>query len=61
MTGRNLPKVGSVLVMTEFDAITVVADPAAPVQTDGELLGTASEITLRPVPDGVKVLAPPEA
>ena len=59
MTGRNLSKVRGVHVVTGFETITIAADPMAQVQTDGELLGMASAIRLRPVPNGVSVLAPP--
>ncbi len=43
---------------TEYDRITVDADPPAPFQADGELLGTASHIEIEPVEHGMLVLRP---
>lgn len=41
---------------TGYDQITVDADPPAPFQADGELLGTASHIEIKPVENGMLVL-----
>jgi len=43
---------------TEYDRITIEADPPAPFQADGELLGTASHIEIEPVEHGMLVLRP---
>jgi diacylglycerol kinase family enzyme len=45
---------------TDYDRITMAVDPPAPLQADGELLGTASHITIEPVEDGLTVLRPHE-
>ncbi|MEZ5175801.1 MAG: diacylglycerol kinase family protein [Acidimicrobiia bacterium] len=43
-------------VWTDFDRITIDADPPAPFQADGELLGTATRVIIEPVEDGMLVL-----
>jgi diacylglycerol kinase family enzyme len=43
---------------TDYDRITMAIDPPAPLQADGELLGTATEVTIEPVDDGLAVLRP---
>lgn len=42
-----------------YDRITMDIDPPAPLQADGELLGTASLVTIEPVEGGLSVLRPP--
>lgn len=43
---------------TDYDSITMTVEPPAPLQADGELIGTASKITIAPVEDGLTVLRP---
>ncbi len=44
---------------TGYDEITITAEPAAPFQADGELLGSALSLTIRPLDDGLLVLRDP--
>jgi diacylglycerol kinase family enzyme len=44
----------------DYDQITIAVDPPAPLQADGELLGTTSHVTIEPVEDGLTVLRPEE-
>ncbi|MDA2978669.1 MAG: diacylglycerol kinase family protein [Actinomycetota bacterium] len=43
---------------TDYDRISILADPPAPFQADGELLGTATEVTIEPIDDGLLILRP---
>jgi len=41
---------------TDYESITITADPAAPFQADGELLGDATSLTIEPQESGMLVL-----
>jgi diacylglycerol kinase family enzyme len=45
----------------DYDQITIAVDPPAPLQADGELLGSTSHVTIEPVEDGLAVLRPVES
>ena len=58
LSGRRLGKARGVHVLEDIACLTVVAEPSALVQADGELLGTAGHIELKAVHDGLRVMAP---
>jgi len=43
---------------TEYEELTIDAEPKTPFQADGELLGYASRLVVRPVKDAINVLRP---
>jgi len=43
---------------TDYERISISADPPAPFQADGELLGTANELTIQPIEHGLLMLRP---
>ncbi len=45
-------------VWSEYRELTISAEPPAPFQADGELLGTTVSLTIRPDDDGLVVLRP---
>ena len=45
----------------DYGRITMTVDPPAPLQADGELLGTASTVKIEPMEGGLSVLRPHEA
>lgn len=47
-----------VRVWSEFTELTISAEPAAPFQADGELLGSMVSLTIRPNETGLVVLRP---
>jgi len=48
-------------VFEQFDRLTIDADPATPFQADGEHLGTASHLEIRPAHDAMLVVRDPES
>ncbi|MCB1245824.1 MAG: hypothetical protein KDB69_01000, partial [Acidimicrobiia bacterium] len=59
VAGRSQDRAGT-RVWESFAEMTVEADPPAPFQADGELLGDAEAITIRPSEDALRVLRPAE-
>lgn len=55
---RNHTERSGTHLWTNYERITISADPAAPFQADGELIGTATEVTIEPVESGMLVLRP---
>jgi diacylglycerol kinase family enzyme len=43
---------------TDYDSVSIDAEPATPFQADGELLGLAHDATLTPVEGAILVLRP---
>jgi diacylglycerol kinase family enzyme len=60
VTGRGHENREGIRVWSEFAEQSIVAEPAAPFQADGELLGSALSLTIRPDETGLKVLRPGE-
>ena len=74
VTGLGLPNAAEILtravlrrehsqrsgtrIWKDYERLTMTVDPPAPLQADGELLGTASNVTIEPVEDGFTVLRP---
>lgn len=56
---RNLPDRLGVRVWPEFEKLVIEADPPAPFQADGELLGTTSSLEITFVPEALVVLRDP--
>jgi len=54
--GVDPGRLPGVEIWTGFDALSVHADPAAWVETDGELLGRASHIEVVPATDGLPIV-----
>jgi diacylglycerol kinase family enzyme len=58
VTNRGHEDRKGVRVWSEFSEMTIVAEPAAPFQADGELLGSAVSLTVEPNETGLTVLRP---
>lgn len=56
--GRSHDGKDGTQVWTAFDALDITADPASPLQADGELLGNAEHVTISDDPSGLRVLRP---
>lgn len=54
---RHTAKSGAHL-WTDYDSISIIADPPAPFQADGELLGEVHELVIEPKDGGMLVLRP---
>jgi diacylglycerol kinase family enzyme len=55
---RNHTERSGAHLWTDYDSLSISADPAAPLQADGELLGEARELVIEPKEDGMLVLRP---
>lgn len=58
LTGSKLKNARGVHVIEDAETATIVADPPALIQADGELLGRATSIELTADPDALTVMAP---
>ena len=58
MLGRQHTERSGTHLWTDYERITILADPPAPFQADGELLGTATELTITPITGGLLILRP---
>jgi diacylglycerol kinase family enzyme len=58
VTRRDLARLRAVRRWTDFGDIHVGADRAAPFQADGEHLGHARSLAMRPLPEALLVLKP---
>lgn len=56
--GRRHTEKSGAHLWTDYDSISIVADPPAPFQADGELLGEVHELVIEPKDDGMFVLRP---
>ena len=54
--GLDPSRVPGVEIWTDFDAITVEADPAVWAEADGELLGKASHVEIIPAAEGLPIV-----
>lgn len=55
---RDLGKMDGVTLWQDFHKLVIHADPQAPFQADGELLGPTSGLEVTPVPNALLVLTP---
>ncbi len=58
LAGRGLDRIPGVHVVADVDTVDVAADPSAPLQADGEFLGTVESVTFSARPHSVRVVAP---
>ena len=57
-TRQDLGKMKGITVWQDFHKLVVHAEPRAPFQADGELLGSTGGLEVTPVPAGLLVLTP---
>jgi diacylglycerol kinase family enzyme len=57
-TRRDLAKMNGITIWQGFHKLVVHAEPEAPFQADGELLGWTGGVEITPVPAGLLVLTP---
>lgn len=58
--GRNLGDTSGLSVWEDVTEVTIYAEPKAPLQADGELLGLASTVTISASPDRLRIASPKE-
>lgn len=58
MARRDLSSIRGVDVWPDVSEVSVSADPASPLQADGESLGSPSLVRFSALPHGMKVIAP---
>jgi diacylglycerol kinase family enzyme len=56
---RDLGETRGAHVWRDFSKLVVHADPVAPFQADGELLGTTDGLEITPEPEALRVVRPP--
>ncbi len=56
--GKNLDRISGLEVWADLEVVTVEAEPAAALQTDGELIGLMSELTVTSELEALRVIAP---
>lgn len=56
---RSLEEAPGCVVFRDFSKLTIEADPDAPYQADGEVLGTSGELEITPSPAALRILVPP--
>ena len=56
--GLNHREATGIKLWTDYDSVSIHAEPATPFQADGELLGLAREATLTPVEGAIRILRP---
>jgi diacylglycerol kinase family enzyme len=59
--GRQHREATGIKLWTDYESLIIDADPKAPFQADGELLGMASRLEVAPVEDAMLVLRPDES
>lgn len=57
--GRDLRKSPGVSVWPGFEKLIIEADPAAPLQADGDFLGEGTYFEITPAPDALQMMLPP--
>lgn len=56
--GRKHRDATGIRLWTNYQSLTIEAEPATPFHADGEIIGTASYLEIAPVPDAMLVLRP---